>query len=58
MVKACKEKMKGAHDHIHAANCGHKSFVHNGHICFEHDGHYHFMHEDHAHECPGPFKKR
>jgi hypothetical protein len=45
----------GGHDHLHAANCGHKSYVHAGHICFEHDGHYHYMHDGHSHECAGPF---
>src|SRR3954469_9177142 len=42
------------HEHLHAANCGHKSYVHAGHICYEHEGHFHYMHDGHAHECPGP----
>ncbi len=42
------------HEHLHAANCGHRSYVHAGHICYEHEGHFHFMHDGHAHDCPGP----
>lgn len=53
---ACAEKLSG-HDHIHAANCGHKSFVHDGHICYQHDGHYHYMHNGHSHACSGPTAK-
>lgn len=45
----------GGHEHLHAANCGHKSYVHAGHICYEHDNHFHYMHDGHAHECAGPF---
>ncbi len=50
---ACAEKISG-HDHIHAANCGHKSFVHDGHICYLHDNHYHYNHNGHSHACSGP----
>jgi hypothetical protein len=54
----CADSLKTPHDHIHAVNCGHKSYVHAGHVCYEHDGHYHYMHGDHAHACAGPFAKQ
>ncbi len=50
----CEHAVAG-HDHIHAANCGHKSYVHAGHICYEHENHFHYMHDGHSHECAGPF---
>jgi hypothetical protein len=50
----CPHAVAG-HEHLHAANCGHKSYVHAGHICYEHENHFHYMHDGHAHECPGPF---
>lgn len=50
----CELAVKG-HEHLHAANCGHKSYVHAGHVCYEHEGHYHYMHDGHAHDCAGPF---
>lgn len=53
--QVCNDALKGHDTHIHAANCGHKSFVHNGHICYEHDGHYHYNHAGHVHACEGPF---
>lgn len=53
LENVCTDKVSG-HEHIHAANCGHKSFIHGDHICFQHDGHYHYMHDGHAHECSGP----
>lgn len=53
MPEKCEHAVAG-HEHLHAANCGHKSYVHAGHICYEHDGHFHFMHDGHAHDCPGP----
>ena len=53
-VQKCEHALEG-HDHIHAANCGHKSYVHAGHVCYEHDGHFHYTHDGHAHACAGPF---
>jgi hypothetical protein len=53
-MEKCEHAISG-HDHIHAANCGHKNYVHAGHICYEHDGHFHYMHNGHAHACAGPF---
>gem|GEM_PF-4241075 len=55
-LQRCEQILEG-HDHIHAANCGHKSYVHAGHVCYEHDGHFHYMHNGHSHSCPGPFAK-
>ena len=52
-VTKCELAVAG-HEHLHAANCGHKSYVHAGHVCYEHDGHFHYMHDGHAHACPGP----
>lgn len=42
------------HEHIHASNCGHKSFVHNDHIDFEHDGHFHYYLDGKTFKCEGP----
>lgn len=53
VVEKCEHAVAG-HEHLHATNCGHKSYVHAGHICYEHDGHFHYMHDGHAHECAGP----
>jgi hypothetical protein len=45
------------HEHIHAANCGHKSYVHGEHIDFEHDGHFHYYLKGKTFKCEGPFAK-
>ena len=42
------------HDHVHASNCGHKSFVHGNHIDYECEGHYHYTLGDKTYECDGP----
>ncbi len=47
-------EVKG-HEHIHAANCGHKSYVHGSHIDYEHDGHFHYYLNGRTFECEGPF---
>lgn len=51
--ESCELQICG-HEHIHAANCGHKSYVHGDHVCYEHDGHFHYTHDGHAHACEGP----
>ncbi len=43
------------HEHIHAANCGHKSYVHGNHVDYEHDGHFHYYHDGKTFKCDGPF---
>ncbi|MBY0370417.1 hypothetical protein K2X33_07005, partial [bacterium] len=53
MEQKCELMIRG-HEHIHAANCGHKSFVHGDHICYQHDGHFHYSHDGHSHQCEGP----
>jgi len=45
------------HEHIHAANCGHKSYVHGDHIDFEHDGHFHYVMNGKTYDCKGPNAK-
>jgi hypothetical protein len=45
------------HEHVHAANCGHKSYVHGDHIDYEHDGHYHYVINGKTYECTGPNAK-
>jgi hypothetical protein len=45
------------HEHIHASNCGHKSYVHGDHIDYEHDGHYHYVINGKTYDCPGPNAK-
>jgi hypothetical protein len=45
------------HDHIHAANCGHKSFVHGDHIDYQHEGHYHYVQNGQTFMCNGPDAK-
>lgn len=57
-VQVCNDALKGHDNHIHAANCGHKSYVHAGHVCYEHDGHFHYNHNGHVHECAGPFAQQ
>ena len=43
------------HDHVHAANCGHKSYVHGNHIDYQcEDGHFHFAEYGKTYECTGP----
>lgn len=42
------------HEHIHAANCGHPSFVHGDHIDYLHDGHHHYYWEGKTFHCEGP----
>ncbi len=54
LEKKCDLAVQGLNGHIHAANCGHKSYVHAGHICYETNGKFHVMHDTHAHECAGP----
>lgn len=41
-------------EHLHASNCGHKSYVHNDHICYQQGSTFHYMHDGHTHECTGP----
>ena len=45
------------HEHIHATNCGHRSFVHGNHVDYEHDGHYHYVVDGKTYECTGPDAK-
>lgn len=45
------------HEHIHAANCGHRSYVHGDHIDYEHDGHFHYVKDGKTYDCPGPSAK-
>jgi hypothetical protein len=42
------------HEHVHAANCGHKSYVHGDHIDYEHDGHFHYVLDGRTYPCDGP----
>ena len=59
--KFVEEELPGLlkdHEHVHAANCGHKSYVHGNHIDYEHDGHYHYFLDGKAYECEGPFSKK
>lgn len=42
------------HEHIHAANCGHPSFVHGDHVDYLHDGHYHYYLDGKTYDCEGP----
>lgn len=50
----CSTEKVAGHEHIHASNCGHKSYVHGDHIDYFHDGHFHYMHDGHVHPCEGP----
>jgi hypothetical protein len=52
--KKCDLAVQGLNGHLHAANCGHKSYVHAGHICYEVNGKFQMMHDSHAHVCAGP----
>lgn len=42
------------HDHIHAANCGHRSLVHGDHIDYLHEDHYHYVKDGMTFKCDGP----
>lgn len=44
-------------NHIHAANCGHKSYVHGNHVDYEMDGKYHFVENGRTYVCDGPNAK-
>lgn len=46
-----------SHEHIHAANCGHKSYVHGNHIDYDCDGHFHYVENGRTYECMGPNAK-
>jgi hypothetical protein len=39
-----------AHEHTHAADCGHATVQHGDHIDYVHDGHRHAAHNDHYDE--------
>ncbi|HYZ15338.1 MAG TPA: hypothetical protein VE591_03010 [Candidatus Acidoferrum sp.] len=39
-----------AHQHAHAAGCGHTAVRHNEHIDYLHDGHLHHPHDQHVDE--------
>ena len=39
-----------AHNHDHAADCGHLAIRHAGHVDYLHDGHLHHVHGDHVDE--------
>jgi len=43
--------------HIHAANCGHKSYVHGNHVDYEMSGKFHFVENGYTYECSGPNAK-
>ena len=45
------------HDHVHATNCGHKSYVHGNHVDYECEGHYHYVENGMTYECTGPNAK-
>ena len=53
-VSKCKLAKVEANGHIHASNCGHKSYMHDGMIVYEDSGKFFYMHEDHMHETSGP----
>lgn len=55
LERKCELAVELPNGHLHAANCGHKSYVHAGHICYEDAGKFYSMHEGHAHTCAGPF---
>ncbi len=39
-----------AHDHAHAAGCGHVAVRHGDHTDYAHDGHLHHLHDGHVDE--------
>lgn len=43
--------------HTHAANCGHKSYVHGNHIDYEVNGKFHVVENGKTYYCDGPNAK-